>query len=131
MPQEYFELKTSTANANGSVKKEGVILTIAFATTADKGNGNISTSWSFSGAEKAMKALFASWPVNFDDIGSIIQNPIDVHATIALATTTTAAQVNQIAGDAAKAAEATAKAAQDAKTPSLDKVGDEIKQLAT
>ena len=123
MPQETFKLKTSTAAANGSVKKEGVTITVAFA-GKDKSE-TISTSWSFSGPEEAMKTLFAAWPVNFDDIKGMVKVPIDVEATIATVVATTAGAVNQIANDAATAAEACT----DATPPSLDKVGADIKKL--
>ena len=128
MPSEKFTMKTSNAAVNGSVKKGGVVCTVAFAAVTAEG---ISTSWYFSGPEEPMKKLFASWPVNFDDVKGMILNPIDVEGVISTITATAAGAQNTIAQQNAQdqAAEA-AKAEAATKAQSMADIGKQIESIA-
>jgi len=129
MPAESFKLKTETSNANGSVKKGGVVVTLGFAGSQDiKDVGNIHVTCHITGSKNAMKSLFGVWPLSFDDMDANIQSPIEVDVTLALNMPTTAGSMNTMAEDAAKA---TKEAEIVAATPQLDKVGQEINKLVS
>jgi len=121
-------MKTSTAALNGSVKKGGVVVTLVFSAVTDKPIPGISLAWSFSGPEEAMKSLFSSWPINFDDVKGTCNAPIEIDATLALSTVTAGATANAMATAAAGNLAPSVK--KDDAAPSIEKVGAEIEKIA-